>query len=264
MLHLLQKDVFGEHHYAKLVEALERLKLPYSIVRITPGTNELIIETGPSHVNTTNVFCWGSVKLAHIAGNYGWKPGSFFNDAHDYRVYAERYGEEMLNANSRIIKFSESFEAPSPIFFARPCGDTKAFTGQCFMRSSWDEFVKFHLENGKRPTLNEDTFVQIAPRKDIQREFRTWVVQGKVVTASQYKIGTQVVHERCTEPHVLEYAQRIADIYRPAEAFVLDVCMVDDTMRVVEINCINCAGFYCADLQRLLMSVEDAFGSVSA
>lgn len=29
MLHLLQKDVFGEHHYAKLVEALERLKLPY-------------------------------------------------------------------------------------------------------------------------------------------------------------------------------------------------------------------------------------------
>lgn len=261
MLHLLQKDVFGEHHYAKLVDALERLSLSFLPIFIKPGTRELLGEDGePVKVDTDNVFCWGSVRLAHIAGDYGWSPGSFFNDAHDYRVYAERYGREMLNADSRIIRFSESFEPPSPIFFARPCGDTKAFTGQCFMKSSWDEFVKFHLENGKRPTLNEDTAVQVAPRRDIHREFRTWVVKGKVVTASQYKRGTAVVHEHCSEPEVLEYAQRMADVYCPAEAFVLDVCMTEDGMRIVEVNCINCAGFYCADLQKLLAAVEGAFG----
>ena len=261
MLHLLQRDVFGERHYSILVEALERLGLRYIPVSIRPGTRVLVDENNePISLSTKNVFCWGSVKMAHIAADYRWRPGSFMNENHDQRVYAEHYGAEMLNHGGLTVKFGEAFEAPSPLFFARPCGDTKAFTGQVFMKSSWDEFVAASLAKGRRDTLNEETFVHVAPRKDIQREFRTWVVQGKVVTASQYKIGTRVVYERCDEPMVLQYAQRMADLYQPANAFVLDVCLTDDGMRIVEVNCINCAGFYDADLQKLLGAVEEAFG----
>jgi hypothetical protein len=108
----------------------------------------------------------------------------------------------------------------------------------------------------------EVAMVHIAPRKDLQREFRTWIIKGKVVTASQYRIGNKTVHERCTEPLVIQFAQQMADIYCPADEFVLDVCMTDVGMRIVEVNCINCAGFYEADLQKLLVAVQENFCEV--
>jgi len=262
MLHLLQKNVFGHHHYEMLTDALDRMKLRHQVVQFRQFyQKELFNEDGtPVEVDTKNVFCWGSVKLAHVARDQGWDPGSFMNDNHDYRVYAQHYGDEMLNSDSQVIKFGESFTAPSHVFFARPCGDTKTFGGQCFIPSSWEEFVKHALEKkGVHSTLDENTMVQISSHKTIEREFRVWVVKGRVITASQYKIGTKVVHSRSDEPMVLEYAQRMVDIYQPAEAFVLDVCMADGKMKVVEVNCINCAGFYDTDLQKLLAAVEDAF-----
>ncbi len=259
MVHLIQKSVFGFHHYDVLISSLNRLQLSYKDISIVPMTKDLVDANElPLVVDTQNVFCWGSVKLAHIASNMGWNPGSFFNDNHDYQVYSRYYGDEMLNHDCQIVKFGDKFISPEGVFFARPCGDTKAFTGQCFIRSSWDEFVEFHVKNGNS-TLNENTMVQIASRKDIQREFRTWIVAGKVVTSSQYRLGNRTIHERCTEPMVLEYAQRMADIYHPAESFVLDVCMTNNKMKIVEINCINCAGFYDCDLQVLLESLEKNF-----
>lgn len=43
------------------------------------------------------------------------------------------------------------------------------------------------------------------------------------------------------------------------EAFVLDICEVEGGLRIVEINTLNSAGFYAADVQRLVMALEDAF-----
>jgi len=264
MIHLIQKGVFAERHYEMLVDTLDRLDIPWYNVIIKDGRLMFDTMNGPMEMDrgsfeTSNVFCWGSIKLAHLASENEWRPGSFMNENHDQQVYAKVYGDEMLNSDGLMIRFSEAFDAPSPIFFARPCKDTKAFTGQCFMKESWDEFVKASLDNGHRQTLNENTMVQIASRKDIQREFRAWVVNGKVITASQYKIGNRVVHERCTEPQVMDYAQRMADLYCPAKAFVMDVCMIESGMKIVEVNCINCSGFYDTDIQKLVASLEDAF-----
>lgn len=259
MLHLIQKDVFAPKHYEMLVGVLERMGLEHYGVKIVDGYL-FTLDDRMILMETTNVFCWGSVRMAKVASEMGWDPGSLMNSNHDYRIYSQHYGDEMLNHDSQVVRFADEFTTPGYVFFVRPCGDTKAFTGQCFIPSSWNEFVRHALASkGPNSTLNEDTMVQVSSRKDIQREYRTWVVKGKVITASQYKVGTKVVHAHCTEPMVLEYAQRIADIYHPAEAFVLDVCMTENGMKVVEVNCINCAGFYDTDLQRLVAAVEDAF-----
>jgi len=52
--------------------------------------------------------------------------------------------------------------------------------------------------------------------------------------------------------------QRLADIYQPAEAFVLDVCQLEnnDELKIVEINCMNCSGFYEANMELLLHALE--------
>ena len=43
------------------------------------------------------------------------------------------------------------------------------------------------------------------------------------------------------------------------EAFVMDICLINDKYKIVETGCINSCGFYLADMQKLIMSLEYAF-----
>lgn len=55
------------------------------------------------------------------------------------------------------------------------------------------------------------------------------------------------------------YARDMARIYCPAKAFVLDICLYQDEYKIVEINCINCSGFYDADMSKLIQALENTF-----
>ena len=52
----------------------------------------------------------------------------------------------------------------------------------------------------------------------------------------------------------------IAASWSPARAFVLDLCDTPDGIKIVEAGCINAAGFYAADMQLLLMAIENMSG----
>ena len=97
--------------------------------------------------------------------------------------------------------------------------------------------------------------------KQIQQEVRCWVVGGKVVTASRYKLGSRIVYENYdNEIFYTNFAQKMVDKYQPAEAFVLDVCLTDDDeLKIVEVNCINCAGFYHGNLNKMILALENHF-----
>jgi hypothetical protein len=104
-----------------------------------------------------------------------------------------------------------------------------------------------------------DTYL-VAPVKTIQQEVRCWVVGGKVITASLYKIGNRVVYQNYDdESFFVDFAQRMVDKYQPAEAFVIDVCLADDQLKIVEINCINAAGFYKSHMENLITAIENHF-----
>ena len=255
MYYIIQENLFQEKHYDNLIDAMKKYDLQHQLVKIVPFTRDILFEP----IETKNAFCFGAVKMAHIASDYGWNPGSFYNENHDYRVYAPHYKENMLNYNSMICKFGDEFVPPGYLFFARPCEDTKTFTGQVFTKESWDEFVKWNLTNGYTTSLNKDTAIQISSIKEIQREIRSWIVKGELVTASQYRIGRRTVYQECTEPYILDYIREMVKIYQPAEAFVLDVAMIEDKMKIVELGCINCAGFYEANIPKLIGKLEDAF-----
>ncbi len=47
--------------------------------------------------------------------------------------------------------------------------------------------------------------------------------------------------------------------WQPHEAFVIDVCDTEAGLRIVELNTLNAAGFYAADVQKLVLALEEAF-----
>lgn len=42
--------------------------------------------------------------------------------------------------------------------------------------------------------------------------------------------------------------------------FVMDIADTEKGFKIIECGCINCAGFYAADMQKLFISLENAFG----
>jgi len=251
MYYIVQKNVFREENYDNLILALDRLKLSYEIVDVLP-----FIETFEFHCKDKNVFPFGSTKMARLSKLYGWTPGSQLNDNHDYQVYKNFYGDNLLNYDSLIYKFDDEFFVDKP-FFARPTKDSKAFTGKVFDMETWRKFRNTALIN----ILDKDTEIQVSLVKVIQKEIRFWIVKGKIATASQYKLGTRVVLSDTVDQPAYDFCNKMIQLFQLNDAFVMDLCLVNDEYKIVECGCINCAGFYRADLQKLLVKLEEAFSN---
>lgn len=256
MHYIVQENTFREENYNNLILSLDRLNLSYEIVKVLP-----FIETFDFNTKTKNNFVFGSLKLARLSNKLEWYPGSFMSDTDDFEIYKEHYKDNLLNYDSLIYNFSDVLIWDTEYKFIRPCKDTKVFTGKVYTKESWLEFVDYSLTNGHSTILSVDTKIQVSTPKNIQQEIRCWVVKGKVITASHYKIGRQVLYKEYIDNEGLLFAQKMVDIYQLADAFVIDICLVDNEWKIVECGCINCAGFYKADLQKLLMSLEDNFNN---
>jgi ATP-grasp domain, R2K clade family 3 len=108
--------------------------------------------------------------------------------------------------------------------------------------------------------LRGDTEVLWCAPKAVQRECRRWIIRGVVVTASQYRLGAGVVYNAIVDTDAVSFGEEMAAQWAPAEAFVLDVCLHEDRWKIVEINVVNRAGLYAANIGKLVDALEAAFG----
>lgn len=250
---VLQSGLGHEAGWETMVETLERFAISYSIHRVVPFVGDLEPEPRPQ---TNEVICIGSYAMRHYAKRQGWNPGVFDLEPHDFRQQLVHWGEAMLNADSEIVAFADvRFEGEC---FVRPVDDTKSFAGRIF---DWDEFADWQrkvaaLGADGDLSLHAATLVQVSKPKQIRAEVRCWVVEGRVVTASIYRMGPQVIYSDRVEPRFTEFAEGLAAQWSPERAFCLDVCETPEGLRIVEINTINSAGFYAADVQKLVMALD--------
>ncbi len=271
MLWVLQNNFYSEAGYVRLVEGIERLGLPHVIVKPVPFTHRLLaadadtstsavdVESIPEAVidTTRAIFPMGSYTLARIGQQRGWSPGAQLANL-DYPSWANAWGaERLLNPGARIAKFKDA-EFSEDSMFIRPVEDSKSFAGKVYERGEWRGWRNRVLETA-RPSdpLHGDTEVLLAAPVTIHTETRCWVVDGVVVTASGYKRGARVVYDANVDDDVVEYARACVDAWVPNRAFVLDIAQTETGCRIVEVNCLNAAGFYAGDTMRLLTALED-------
>jgi len=216
----------------KLAKALERLELPYTWHKVVPFVGDLIPE--PVVANTDSVVMFGSYSLWRYAESNGYSPGVFkitpFVEEKVWHPY-------LLNgANSLFMALRdvpERFKDDGCLWFVRPVGDAKE-------------------EAGKVKSSGE-----IIATVRIRKEWRLWVVDGKIVTYSLYKEGRRVVYRHEIDEDALIFAKKMADLnpdYSPA--YVIDVCRTEEGLKLLETNCLNAAGFYAADLMALASAID--------
>lgn len=254
MYYIIQENLFREEGHAKLINCLERFEIDYELVKVLPFVEEIDFKT-----ERKDVFVFGSLKLARLSKKYGWDPGALITKNHDYNVYSKHYKENLLNYDSRVVKFGDDFEWIYDQHFIRPCLDSKSFTGKVYEKPEWDAFKERMLSHPDDTTLRADTLIQIAVPKKITQEVRCWVVDGKIVTQSTYRRGSFLVYDNIVDDDAIEFAQRMVDIYQLSDTFVIDVCLTSNGWKIVECGSTSCAGFYDADMQKLLMALEDMY-----
>lgn len=260
---VLQNNLFNEAGFQRLLDTLERLGLPHSLHKVVPFVGDLSPE--PEIPKGGRVIVMGSYSMAKNARRRGWSPGSFDSINLDYERQVPHWGDRMLNSDALVCRFADVPEQPVP-FFIRPTLDSKSFSG---MVTDWPSFYEWQqrvldlgADNGG--TLDGDTLVQVCSKKVIYREYRLWVIKGQVVTASLYKEGTRVRYSEQVDEAVIAYGEETAHLWSPDEAYVLDIADTPDGLRVLEAGCLNAAGFYAADMQKLVMALEDTFGGSSS
>jgi len=250
---VLQSGWEHEAGWVAMLEALERFAIPYSIHKVVPFVGELVPEPNPP---TDDVICMGSYSMRHYASRRGWNPGVFDLEPYDFEAQRAHWGEAMLNFDSEIVAFGEAqFEGER---FVRPVDDTKAFAGAVFEGGEFAEWQHRVVALGEDigSSLTGDTMVQVSSPKAIRQEVRCWMVEGSVVTASVYRMGPRVIYSDQVESRFVGFARDLARRWSPEKAFCLDVCETDAGLRIVEINTINSAGFYAADMQKLVMALD--------
>jgi len=253
MYYIVQENVFREENYDNLITGLERLGLPYEIISLEKGVDDVKFET-----DRKDVFPFGAVKLSRISRKYGWNPGSQLCENHDYEVYSKYYKDNLLNYDSEIVRFGDNFHRDGK-FFARPTEDTKVFTGRVFTMEEWEAFKEDSYVNPKSNILNKDTPIQISSVKPIQKEIRFWIIKGQIITASQYTLGGNLCTDSNVDDDAYEFVKEMIKLFELNDTFTMDICLTNSIYKIVECGCISSAGFYKADMNRLLMALEDAF-----
>lgn len=109
-----------------------------------------------------------------------------------------------------------------------------------------------------RGSLCHDTKLKFTKPVRILKEWRLWAVRDEIITFSLYKEGSRVVYRHEIDEDALEFAKGLV-MTNPdhAPAYVIDICRTDDGLKMLETNCINAAGFYEADLLKLLSSIDE-------
>lgn len=255
MYYAIQENIFREHHFHTLLSYLKQYNLEFELIPWRPFATE------PVKVSTDRKDVWffGSIDTGIELQKQGWYPGIMYNDGHDFDIYKEKYGENLLNSDCTIAEFGHIHRSDFP-YFIRPTRDTKIFTSQIYDFHDWNEYVDNTIESKTIDQIRTKTKMLYCKPKTIQQEIRCWIVDGEPVTMSQYKIGRRVNMlnmDNNEESYI--FAKQMAKLYSPSRVFVLDICLYEDEYKIVEINCANMSGFYDINMSKLIQSLENAF-----
>lgn len=264
----LKKDEGLQH----LISILKDNNYQHQLVRTIPFSNIIVDvnldisnydEDNIPHLqikDAKNMVTMGSYSLALTAKDKGWVPGAFINENYEFAKWISGWGKEnLLNGDSIEASVKEMIHLIPENFtklFARPSEDTKSFNGNVFEKNNFIYWLGQVADNGDRFGLNADTKIIVSSEKEIQAEYRLFIVDGKVVTGSLYRIKGQVITSDNLDNEAIKFANKMLDIWQPDRAFVLDIALTNDGPKIIEINNINSSGFYKANISLIVESID--------
>jgi hypothetical protein len=272
MFWVVQGNLATDEGLNTLMKVLREEGYQHSLVKTIPFSNIIVDvnvdinqynEGDIPHLeieNNKRMVTMGSYSLALTAKEKGWVPGSFINDNFEFSKWLAGWGSENLLNGDAVQDSVKNIIAKIPSgqqkIFARPSEDTKSFSGQLFEADNLIYWLNKVSESNDRFGLNGDTSMIISTAKNIQAEYRLFVVDGFIVSGSLYKVKELVTTSAIIDQTAIDYAYQMLDIWQPDRAFVLDIAITDNGPKIIEVNNINSSGFYQSDISKIVCSID--------
>lgn len=188
--------------------------------------------------------------------------GIYFNEKNfSYKAWSLNYGDKLFNNPEESIvstfeNINISFLNDENYYFVRPVKDLKSFSGTVISVSELILFIN-EVNQNKYTDLNNQVEIIIAPSYNIEKEWRCFIVNGKVSTASLYKNNGNLAISRNDIPdEMVLFAENIAKIWSPAKVFTLDIGLSGGSYYIIEAQCANTSGFYDCDINKLVSDIN--------
>lgn len=254
----IQSSFLPDEATLPTIEALNELGIDWCDIGILPFSTE--ITNLQDHVKPPFVFL-GSCKMVEVIDKHYrdlWS-GIFYRPFElKASVWSDALPGYMLNENPTIIKIEDLLTSrikPDRVFI-RPNNDLKTFAGTVIERDGVQKWYDETLLNGEPLPL--DTWVVISVVRNIQTEWRCFVVGAKVIAGSQYRNNGKMDVVEGLPDEVHAFAQEAISEWCPGANVVVDVCRtVEGELKIVEFNCFNAAGWYKTDRKKVLKALAN-------
>lgn len=256
---LVEREVFEEEN--RLLEAIRHSGNKCFETSYIPF-NAGMIECPYS--NEDCVVSYGSINLIRkLYRTQEWIPNAWFNLENlactTYYTHWSQYlfqddyffmtWGELKNRKTWIERCFNS----EPVFI-KPNENLKVFTGKVV---EWETFDHFYKQEDECYTPTYDSLVIVSRAKNIDREWRLVIIDGKVITGSLYKEDRKTKLDVNVPKEVINYAEVIAgDKWTPDSVYVMDICQRKENLNLLEIGAFNCAGLYASDLNLLVECIN--------
>lgn len=267
----------------RLIKDLAKAGCTWSDIGVIPFTNEI---TNWENIPSNKLFVHCSTKVLDIFSRpvpaheifHGaswedatWKymamrDGLFYKKENfDQTVYSQlntprgRLYADLVNGGCQVYSVRDAMDRSfTRDRFIKPGPDLKLFSGSILPAGqTLRELLATQTVSSTFDESLEERVI-VAPLIDILGEWRFFVVNGRVITGSQYRKHGALVPSAQVPDYVTRHAQELADVYHPAPAFTIDLALTDDLeLKIMEYNCVNCSGLYEADVVKLANALKE-------
>ncbi len=202
-----------------------------------------------------------------VRSSLPWKPGAFCNtEAFRCSNWYPRFSEAVLNRRHAFTTVQRLCDDPAGHFeslgcansaFVRPDSALKPFSGRILKR---DDVSPDRLDHG---FYFDDLQLPIvlAPPQDVLQEWRLVIVDGTAITGSAYDAEGRSGVDPKIPTEVQRYAESAAQGADLGDrVYVMDICRIDDGLRVLELNPFSGADLYVCDRRKIVDAVGEIVG----
>jgi hypothetical protein len=188
-------------------------------------------------------------------------PLAYTRNVSSYFTYAAHIGEHLLNSDFVMMPYAEFVRRgvkKGTSVFIRPNSGMKTFTGKTIC---WDNFDIEIATMNQINNIGPEELVCVSSPKIILSEYRYLIVDGKVITGSEYGWSTSTQKFKVkdkTHPLCDDMANTISKLDWQADSvYMCDVALCDDdTAKVVELNSFSMSGLYGCDTNKVVEAVS--------
>lgn len=254
---LLEAKVFDDE-VLQMVQEIEKQGFSYKIYeRIYSNEENDIISLFDT--NDCVVF-YGSLGMAQQIKRFApWIPGVYCNlSKFECTYYYPFFGDYLLNKDYVMAPFGDILRRKQFLndlygesIFIRPNSAFKIFTGTVIKNWNYDlKYISTH-------TISSEKLSIVSKPQKILTEWRLVVAKNKVISGSQYIKNDEIEHGLCPD-YVMDYGQKVVNEvnYEPEPVWCLDVCEIDDGLRVLEVGAFSTCGLYACPKEPIIREVS--------